>query len=185
MRVILWSCLLCLSLSACSLSLRPSSRPIEGGEGEAQLLNIRIERWGEVRFSGLLALRQAGEGMYYVLLDATGVKLLEVAVAGDGKHRVLHAKGALQDSGLDEYLAVVLARIYLNEPAALPCTGTWMYRICEEETSKGVEKYCLVGPLSIWEIVTERAKDRPYGIVTYRQPWIGVVIHLEPVKFTG
>jgi hypothetical protein len=73
MRHGLASLVLCLLLCGCSLPLRTA---VEGADENAKangrLLNIRIERWGEVRFSGLLALRPEGQGLYYALLDATG-----------------------------------------------------------------------------------------------------------------
>lgn len=187
MRQGLLCCFFCLLLVGCSLPLRISvDNPDENGKSPARLLNIRIERWGEVRFSGLLALRQEGQGLYYALLDATGVKLLEVAVAGNGGHRVIHAKGALQDSGLDGFLAEVLTRTYLQEPATLPCTGTWLHQLCREEdvAGNGWRKYGQVGPLQIWQVGTDPEQSPGSAAVIYRQPWLGVRIFLEPTKLS-
>ncbi len=185
MRQGLVFCFICLVLTGCSLPLRVSvDSPDANGKSPARLLNIRIERWGEMRFSGLLALRQGRQGLYYALLDATGVKLLEVAVAGDGRHRLLHAKGALQDSGLDGFLAEVLTRTYLQEPAILPCAGSWWYKLCREENAsgKGWMKYGQAGPLQIWQVEADRGQEPGDVAVVYRQPWLGMRIFLEATK---
>ncbi|MBU1567274.1 MAG: hypothetical protein KJ630_16830 [Proteobacteria bacterium] len=184
MRLGVVLCCLCLFFCGCSLPLRISPLIQDAsGNPAARLMNIRIERWGEPRFSGLLALRQEGNGLYYALLDATGVKLLEVVVAEDGGHRLIHAKGALKDSGLDGFLAEVLARTYLQEPATLPCAGTWLYRLCrEEEAGKGWRKYGQAGPLEIWQVGTDWEQGPGKAAVMYRQPWLGVRIFLEATK---
>ena len=187
MRLGLASFVLCLLLCGCSLPLRIA---VEGADENAKangrLLNIRIERWGEVRFSGLLALRPEGQGLYYALLDATGVKLLEATVVGDGEHRLLHVKGALQDSGLDGFLAEVLARTYLQEPATLPCAGTWLYQVCREQRADGGwQKYGQAGPLPIWKVGTGSGQGSGNEAVIYRQPWIGIRIFLEATKLSG
>ena len=160
----------------------PDKNLAPDGESSARLLQIRIERWGEVRFSGLLALRQRGEGLYYILLDATGVKLLEVAVDGAGEYRLIHAKGGLQDSALGGFLAEVLIRTYGQEPATLPCAGTWLYQLCREEnTGNGWRKYGQVGPLQLWQVVADPGHAANAAVI-YRQPWLGVRIFLAPTK---
>lgn len=182
MKKMLLVCLVGLLLSGCSVPLRSlTEEGPKNAEGPGQLLNIRIERWGDVRFSGLLAVRQHRGGLYYALLDATGVKLLEVTVAADGGFRLLHAKGAMRETGLDGFLSEVLGRIYLQEPASLPCSGTWLYQLCREEdgAAAGWQKYGQTGPLRIWQITTVRGQGAGSTAVVYRQPWIGVRILLE------
>ncbi|MFH0785682.1 MAG: hypothetical protein V2B20_27560 [Pseudomonadota bacterium] len=181
------SCCLCLLLGACSLPYAvPEKDPAAGNQSTTRLLNIHIERWDEVRFSGLLALREQGGGLYYALLDATGVKLLEVEVASDGEYHLLHAKGALKESGLDGFLAEVLNRIYLREPATLPCVGSWFYEFCREEDAdgKGWRKYGQTGSLQIWQVTAAAGpeQDTGSGVIIYRQPWLGIQIYFEPIK---
>ncbi len=178
---------LCLLLGACSVPYAVLEKdPAAGSRSTARLLNIRIERWDEVRFSGLLALRKQGAGLYYALLDATGVKLLEVEVAGDGGYHLLHAKGTLKESGLDGFLAEVLERIYLLEPVTLPCAGSWLYEFCRQEDAdgKGWKKYGQAGPLQIWQVTAADAPGHVPGneAMIYRQPWLGIRLYLEPTK---
>ena len=187
MKNVFISLCLCAVLGACSLPYASSKKDLgAGNQSTARLLNIRIERWDEVRFSGLLALREQGGGLYYALLDATGVKLLEVEVAGDGGYHLLHAKGALKESGLDGFLAEVLTRIYLREPATLPCVGSWLHEFCRQEGAEGEgwQKYGKAGPWQIWQVAATYGPGGGPGneAMIYRQPWLGIRIYLEPTK---
>ena len=81
-RMFLYCCL-GLLLSSCGA---PNVEPphIEGKDpGVSRLLNIRVERWDTVRFAGLLGLRVNASGLQYVLLDATGAKLLDLLAGGN------------------------------------------------------------------------------------------------------
>ncbi len=187
MRRIIVSCFLCLLLCACSPPLRTLLGENDtSGTSFPRLLNIHIERWGEVLFSGLLALRQDGQGFYYALLDATGIKLLEVAVAANGDSRLLHAKGPLQESGLGDFLAEVLNRTYLQEPAILPCSGTWLYQVClEEDEGKAWKKYGQSGPITLWRVTAQPGTDPKGSALIYSQVWLGVRIFLKPTKIAN
>lgn len=154
--------------------------------GGGRLLSIRVERWDTVRFSGLLGLRENAAGLYYVLLDATGVKLLEVAVARDGRHNLLRVSGPLKKSDLAPFLSEALARIYLQEPDDMPCDGSWFYRLCREESGdRGWHKYGQAGPFTVWQVSASRAggaggtAGKGDEALVYRQPWLGVSISLQ------
>lgn len=175
-----------INLTLCSCALPPTvPRPeaIPGPEaGAGRLLRLRIERWDTLRFSGLLGLREKGAGLYYVLLDATGVKLIEAEVAGDGSHKLLRVGGPLRESDFAPFLSEALARIYLQEPDRLPCAGSWLYQICRDGSVEGgSRKYGQAGPFEVWR-VSSRAADRgsEAAAVIYHQPWLGVRIFLEP-----
>jgi hypothetical protein len=157
-----------------------------GGQdkGGGRLLSIRIERWDTVRFSGLLGLRETAEGLYYVLLDATGVKLLEVEVAGDGSDTLLRLDGPLKKTDFAPFLSEALLRIYLQEPVGRPCSGSWVYQVCREDgEDNGWRKIGQVGPFKVWQVSASRVPSGADGeTVIYRQPWLGVRIFLEPTK---
>jgi hypothetical protein len=172
-----------LLLGSCALPpavTRPEAMP--GAEaGAGRLLHLRIERWDTLRFSGLLGLRGKGAELYYVLLDATGVKLIEAEVAGDESYKLLQVSGPMRQSDFAPFLSQALARIYLQEPDRLPCAGSWLYRICREGSAEGgSRKYGQAGPFEVWR-VSSRAADRESeaAAVTYHQPWLGVRILLE------
>lgn len=153
------------------------SLPEQAGKVESRLLNLRIERWGEIRFSGLLALQQGGGEVHYALLDASGVKLLQARVDASGESQVLHAKGALQESSLTPFLGEALARIFLQEPTEVPCSGQWWRRLCRQDE---VIKSGHLGPLLLWRAEVPGVLVGSETI-SYRQPWLGVGLVLRPV----
>jgi hypothetical protein len=186
--ILCFYCCFCLVLTSCGLP-RTTSTPAltDQGKGTGRLLNIRVERWDTVRFSGLLGLRETAEGLYYVLLDATGVKLLEVEVAGDGSHKLLRVSGPLKKTDFAPFLSEALVRIYLQEPDEKSCVVSWLYQVCREEgEDKGWDKYGQAGPFKVWQVSASRASRDSSGAdgeaVVYRQPWLGIGIFLEPTK---
>ncbi len=184
-----------IGLVLCSCTLPPTAtRPesLSGSDGGAgRLLHLRVERWDKPRFSGLLGWREKPAGLYYVLLDATGVKLLEAEVAVDGSHKLLRVGGPLQKSDFAPFLSKALARIYLQEPDHLPCSGSWLYQLCREESAEnGWRKYGQAGPFTVWQVSTGQvsqasltATGSEVEAVVYHQPWLGVRIILEPAAF--
>ncbi|MGB3223346.1 MAG: hypothetical protein WBB23_11145 [Desulforhopalus sp.] len=184
MRSLILYSLLCLVLTSCSLPIATVlDEPLRSEGKSARLLNIRIERWEELRFSGLLALQEQEDGLRYVLLDATGVKLLEGLAKTDGKHIMIRAGGALKDAGLNEFLSEALARLYLYLPEQLPCSRSWLLRLCCLQDSENKwSKSAYVGPVRLWQ-ATEKEVDGGGGetTVTYCQPWLGVRIFLKKV----
>ncbi len=184
-------CCACLALTSCSLPHTVPTPDMDGGKEKraGRLLSIRVERWDTVRFSGLLGLRKNATGLEYVLLDATGAKLLMVEVAGDGSHNLLRVSGPLKKSDFAPFLSEALARIYLQVPTGVSCAGSWFYQVCREESEdKGWSKYGKVGPIKLWRISTGRADPNSPGAdaasLVYYQPWLGVRIYLEPTKLS-
>jgi hypothetical protein len=181
--ILLICCSIGFILCSCTLPptvTRPEAVP-SSDKGAGRLLHLRVERWDTVRFSGLLGLREKAAGLDYVLLDATGVKLLEGEVAVDGSHNLLRVSGPLQKSDFAPFLAEALARIYLQEPDHLPCAGSWLYQLCREEGAEnGRRKYGQAGPFTVWQVSIPVAGAEVEPVV-YHQPWLGVRIMLEPV----
>lgn len=186
MRIIQVLLICCwIQLSSCSL---PEYRHRSMGEIEqlaaGQLYNIRIERWGSVRFSGLLVVKNRQDGLYYGLLDASGVKLVEAEVYTSGEHRLLHAKMGIKDTRLPEYLSTSLQRIYLLEPAQFPCSSSFLLRFCRELSESddgGMLTSLHAGPITLWEVQTGNEGERG-AITLYSHPWLGVRVYLEDFK---
>jgi hypothetical protein len=172
----------CLLLSSCSrppYATRVLSERTEQPKG--QLVNIRIERWGTILFSGLLAVKENQSGLQYAMLDSSGIKLLEAEVETTGENRVVHAKKGMKESRLPEFLSNSLRRVYLLKPAVLPCTTTLLLTFCMEQSTDLLHqpsKSVYAGPITLWEVQTGLAGER--GTITlYSQPWAGVRIYLE------
>jgi hypothetical protein len=147
---------------------------------DGQLLTLRLERWDDLQFSGLLGLRVEAAGLYYVLLDATGIKLLEAEVTVDGRSDAGRLSGPLKNSSLGPFLAEALARIYLQEPVQMPCAGSWQYRLCREESGEqGLRKYGQAGMFRVWEVSARQTPGAGLDAVVYRQPWLGLKLMLD------
>lgn len=189
-RMFLYCCL-GLLLSSCGAGAPNVGPPhIEGKDpGVSHLLNIRVERWDTVRFAGLLGLRVNASGLQYVLLDATGAKLLDVDVAGEGSHEQLRVSGHMQKTDFAPFLSEALARIYLLEPAGVGCIGSWFSQVCRTESDDlSWRKYGQAGPFTVWQVTAQPSNQNGTGAnadaVLYRQPWLGVRIYLEPMKLS-
>lgn len=187
MRIFL--CFLILPLLACCAlpsSMLLTHKSSDEGALEGRLLHIRIERWNTLRFAGLLGVRETAGGLDYVLLDATGVKLLEAQVAADGSFTLLQESGPLRKSGLPPFLAEALARIYLQAPDRSPCAGSWWYRLCRETGEDGSSvKTGQAGPFTLWRITGGEKADSADGgssPLVYHQPWLGVKVKLEGME---
>ncbi len=190
MKAVMFIVCCAIGLVACSCTLPPTvtgPAALPASEiGAGRLLHLRVERWDTLRFSGLLGLRARGAGLSYVLLDATGVKLIEAEVAGDGSHQLLRVSGPLRESDFAPFLSRALARIYLQEPDRLPCTGSWLYQICRDEGGEGgSSKYGQAGPFEVWRVSSRSADRGSEAAVIYHQPWLGVRILLERAAAGG
>lgn len=175
----------CILFSSCSLpSGVYNNRDIfEEGKNTARLFNIRIMRWGDLRFSGLLALQYRQNGLYYIVLDATGVKLIEAEVASAGDHMLIRAVGPLKTSQLPNYLSTSLKRIYLLEPLQRPCSQEFLRSFCREPLPEhGWRKYMKSGPFTAWEVRKGGVRGEKKDSFVYSQPWIGMRIVLEERK---
>ncbi len=171
-------------LSSCSLTGSEYNNPnILKAEKEAGLYNIRIERWGKIRFSGILALQQRKEGLSYVLLDATGVTLIEAEVSLSGDHRLIRANGSLKISQLPHYLSTSLKRIYLLDPLQSPCDRTLFFSFCKEPSgAQEWQKYVQAGPFTVWKVEKSERDGGKEETTVYSQPWLGVRIALTELK---
>ncbi len=170
-----------LLLTSCSIpASKLSSSHNLISDSSPQLKNIVIYSFGTQRFSGLLGLLQQPDGLYYYLLDATGIKLLEVQVHMDGNYTIKSGIKKLTDSGLPGILAKSLLRIYDVEPAELPCTTHLFQKICREQLGDNDWiKYARTGFFTNWRI-DYKMDINP--LITYKQPWLGLKITLSEVK---
>ncbi len=144
------------------------------------LKNIVISSFGNQQFSGLLGLIRQSDGLYYYLLDATGIKLLEVEVKSNGQFDTRNGLKKLTDSSLPGILAKSLLRIYIIEPAELPCSTHFFKKICREQLGDdALIKYARTGFITNWQISYETGIN---SSITYTQPWVGLKIILSEVQ---
>jgi hypothetical protein len=156
---------------------------ISAGDSDALLANIRIERWGEMQFSGILALEAREETMSYVLLDATGVKLLEDEVNAAADRNGQTARGPLSESRLARVLSISLSRMFLLKPAEEPCSRQMLLSLCRKMTDEmeWATSY-KAGPFLVWEVHEARRDAMDWNSVTYSQPWLGLRITVDKIN---
>ena len=174
--------LFCLALCGCTV---PShiSRDIKmvTKVDKGELFNMTIERFGETKFSGLLGLQRSESEVHYVLLDASGIKILEAKVVRSGEQKVLHAKGPMQDSELPDYMATWLRRIYLLNPLQEPCSSTMLKSFCFKSMEQaGYRKTFRFTTFLMWD-VQQSTLETGKGRVVYFEPWIGVKIVINEI----
>ena len=106
-------------ISGCGINKIPEHAGQHFPYVEESLWKLTIEQWGTERFTGLLAVRTIGPDFHLVLLDATGIKLLETTISNGSDVSVVFALKAVRDRGLPEYLTRSTSRIFETRRPAL------------------------------------------------------------------
>lgn len=176
--------LLALLLGGCSMNkVVPRHDLTPQKESSNLLTNIRIERWGEQKYSGLLALEKKGRGIHFILLDGTGVKLLEGEVDEQLRYEIRYARGNFKESQLPEFLSVSLARTFLQEPETLPCSGVGFSRLCKEQLGQlQWQRKLITGVIPRWRAVENFDLDGKWQSAEYTQPWLGVTMRFSRIE---
>ncbi len=182
----LWLFYLLLFLTGCSGSFYSGSKMLHHGSVHYETLqNIQITRWGETRFTGILALSEGEGGLHYALIDGTGVMLLQAFSDRQGNHETVAPRGPLAKEQLAGFLSEAIARIYLLEPEQAPCSRNVFATLCLQEVNETIkEKTARVAGLTIWKVETAvdtiaQNGNTAESYVRYNQPWLGVTIKLR------
>ncbi|HET98225.1 MAG TPA: hypothetical protein ENN98_05970 [Desulfurivibrio alkaliphilus] len=174
-------------VAACALPVRspvsePDHPPAASAEGGEQLWRIKILRGGETQFAGLLGTRMEDDGLYYVLLDGSGVTLLEARLSAGGEYQPIRELKIFRDHRLPGFLAQSLRRIFLLQPAAAPCDRNLLLRFCQQEASaQGMKKFAKLGPLPLWRV---EYTGQPATLavnwtgIAFTNPWLRVTLLL-------
>ncbi len=170
-------------LFGCSAQdMRPFPRIPAALSTSESLWQVRIEHWRKERFSGLLALRKAGEDIGVVLLDSTGIKLMEAVVSRDRAPRIIYAMHAIREHNLPDYLCRSLQRIFHVEPDGQPCSRAWLYSLCRYAlTSEHGIKRAGYGPVVLWKVdfFTDSSNADPMVRSIRYSSWPGPKLKLE------
>ncbi len=150
-------------------------------------MKIRIKQWGNTRFSGLLVLQNHSTEVYYILLDATGVKLLEARVEKNGDYEIIRASGPVKDTQTPDSLAKSLQRIYLIKPDTAPCSRNMLLWLClEESADQHMIKYARAGPFTIWSVDYKYDSNSTDWLeVSMSLPWFGVKLTLIRINHSN
>ena len=169
-------------ISGCSINKIPEHADQHFPYVEESLWKLTIEKWGTERFTGLLAVRTLGPDFHLVLLDATGIKLLETAMSDGSDVRVVFALKAVRDRGLPEYLSRSTSRIFETMSDDVSCSRHGFNRICKKKPASDVKrKEARFGPFLIWSVDYFFSKDVTEGFVraVSQEPWRRSKLTLE------
>ncbi len=174
--------LFCFLPVSCSLPVEKHINLSPGPEvTESTLMNIRVERWGRVKFSGLLGLGKRDAGLQYVLLDATGVKLLAGTIKYNGAAPL--PGGVLQGTMTANFLHTAFTRVFIIEPAQKPCSGSWFLRLCSRRKNGGDgEKSLRSAFMTLWRVDMPQGTEDGDITMIYSQPWLGIRIVLTGIR---
>lgn len=174
--------LCCVMLGSCSVpkGIRSNLETVDE-KGEARLYTIAIKLWGKDKFSGLLALRMQPQRLSYVILDATGVKLIDAEVSSSGDHQIVFEAGPMKTSSFPEVLSTSLYRMFLIAPKQYPCSEKMFVSLCVQQTDKDILiKKMRIWPFTVWEMAESEVNNS--ATFLYCQPWIGLEITLKELN---
>lgn len=124
------------------------------------LYQFRLERSGQTKLAGLLALRQQTEGTWGGLLDATGIPLVKMVVPPAGEYTVEDCSPAVCDTRLPEVLGKLIAYIYYT-PARSDCSWYTLSCVCQKSgQGEKLAKWKKIGPFHAWQILQENPGSR-------------------------
>ena len=126
----------------------------------ATLHKIRIEQSDVTKFVGLLALEPRADGIWCILLDATGIPLIKGLVSTDGTMRVEYSVSSQLASRLPDLLGRVIEYTYFI-PASPDCPWYDPYRVCfSRDDSGSIVKWRKLGPVRLWQVDKKHYKDQ-------------------------
>jgi hypothetical protein len=169
-------------ISGCSINKIPGHADLHFLHVHESLWKLTIEKWGAERFAGLLAVRTIGPDSHLVLLDATGIKLLETTMSDGSDVRVVFALKPVHDRGLPEYLSRSTSRIFDTMSGDVNCFRRGFIRICKKKPALDVEKKeARFGPFLLWSVDYFYIKDVTKGFVraVLQEPWKRSKLTLE------
>jgi hypothetical protein len=172
-----------LSLSSCATPVHKTNPLNTQEQEEASLFSIKILHKNTVQFSGIIGLEMRTEGVYCVLLDATGLSLFEAIVQHDGSMDLINSLEAIQKRRLPEVIASALWAIFLA-PADDNCP--W-YRLHCVERKKNMENKNIIltsssfSFLRLWQTTVTLENNLP-DTVEYSLPFQNVSIQMNKIK---
>lgn len=136
----------------CPLTERVDRQSAGPAEVKSALYRFHLERAGETRLAGLLALNFHEDGIWCGLLDATGVPLIKMHVRPEGTTDIEYCAKAVSDTMLPEVLGKLVEYIYFTYPRDA-CSWYAFSCICEEKEGEWQgRKWKRFGPFHYWEV---------------------------------
>jgi len=155
MKKIALCALILAQVYGCAVGLQPYPDGDRLFQDSQTLWEIRIDRGGEKLFAGLLALEMKGGSLDAVLLDGTGIKLLEERVLASGEVVNISTLPAIRNKRLAPLLGKGLHRLFFSfgEEEAEACRRHGLLEYCFGVESDGhLVKLRRLGPFVLWSV---------------------------------
>jgi hypothetical protein len=153
MKKMLLLIILLSQVYGCGVGLRPYPQSAELFPDGQTLWQVRIGRGESQLFAGLLALNKKGEGLEAVLLDSTGIKLLEEKVLSSGEVEIISALPAVRNKRLGPFLGEGLFRLFFSTTGFTdePCRREGLFELCfGVDDEEHLIKFRRLGPFVLW-----------------------------------
>ncbi len=181
MRTLLLLFCLLFTCLGCSLPLTKdiSSHSSTPGLDQSLLWKIQFHRWSKPVFTGLLGLRLQKNSLHYVLMDGSGITLIQAQVSHDGNISGQKGVNHITKSELPEYLAESLQKIYFLEPKAQQCSTTFFFKLCRKKGKNMIVKHLSLGPFTLHRTEYKINREGKQTMILFSQPWYGIRITLK------
>ncbi|MFN2366685.1 MAG: hypothetical protein ABR523_09530 [Desulfurivibrionaceae bacterium] len=146
--------LMLASLYGCAVGLQPYPEADKLFPDGQTLWEIGIDRGGSRLFAGLLALDLKEDALEAVLLDGTGIKLLEERGSASGELEKVAIFPAVGNKRLAPLLGEGLHRVFLaGEEGGQVCRRQGLFELCFGVESRGhLVKLKRLGPFVLWSV---------------------------------
>lgn len=145
--------LLALLLGGCAAELLPTQASWPELPAESSLWTLALKRGGEPLYTGLLLLNRDETGVGMVLLDPTGIKLLEGQVLTGGGLSGVKALRPVAERGLPDFLGQAVQHLFLETPPPVGASCRTVERgsLCQGlNQAGGLARVRRWGPFVVW-----------------------------------
>jgi len=177
--------LLAIFLGGCATSLHPASVDQVQLPAEPTLWKLALRRGGKPLYTGLLLLSREEQGSTMVLLDATGIKLLEGRLSGSGELTGVKALRPVADRGLPDFLGRAVQRLFFTAPPPVGevCRPDGWGQLCQGLDESGrLARIRRWGPWALWTADYSVSSEGSAGLLTgarLGQGWLTPEVGLE------
>ncbi len=149
----------------------------------ATLWQLQIIRQQSTLFTGLLALRNQQNGLSVILLDSTGITLLQGVITCDGEMEVEKTLIPPRYDSLPWILAKALTAISFTE-ATESCDRFYLTSITFEKKDNVATTTKKIGPFTQWQtqLIYDKKGVRQPDLIQWRNSLPAVIVSLQRIR---
>jgi len=185
MKKMLLLIILLSQVYGCGVALQPYPQAAGLFPDGQSLWKIRLGRGESRLFAGLLALNKKGEALEAVLLDSTGIRLLEEKVLSSGEVEIISALPAVRNKRLGPFLGEGLLRLFFVPTGFTDelCRRQGFFELCfGAEAEDHLVKFRRLGPFVLWSgdyFINNYDSEPLVTGARLKGGWLTPYLHLE------